>query len=326
MQAMILAAGLGTRLWPLTLDRAKPAVPFLGQPLIKQLVEHVRRAGAERIVVNTHHQPESVVQALDGSDEDGRPHIAFSHEAQILGTGGAIGWALAQGHLQPDEPLVVVNGKLFTDIDVALALSTHLRTRAAVTMVLKPNVTRAHFREVLVDGTRIVGFGEGRIPSGAEPLLFTGIHVLSPEVLASIPAAFSDTVADIYPPWIEQGRVHAHVVDDRWWEFSTLERYLNLHHQAAMEGLCEDVVRSANAFVAAGASAARSVVWEGARVEDGATIQNAVIGADVAILGGERVENAVVVRASLAAAAGLERGDQGFVWGDRFVVPVARPV
>lgn len=319
---MILAAGLGTRLWPLTLDRAKPAVPFLGQPLIRQLVRHVRRSGAERIVVNTHHQPESVVEALDESSDDARPLVAFSHEHQILGTGGAIGWAIAQGLLRRDEPLVVVNGKLFTDIDLVMALKAHLETRAAVTMVLKNNPTKAHFREVLVDGMRVVGFGEGRVPTGPAPFLFTGIHIISPEVLTGIPAQVSDTVADIYPPWIEQGRVHAHIVDGRWWEFSTLERYLGLHRQAASEGLCPDVVLSPGARVAAEASATRAVLWEGARVEAGATVRNAVVGAGVVISGGERVEDAVVVRSSLVAGAEMERGDQGFVWGDRFVVPV----
>src|SRR6478735_8713646 len=89
MKAMILAAGFGTRLWPLTEDRTKPAIPFLNKPLVTYCVEYLRDAGIHEIVVNLHHRPDSVERALG----DGRAFgtsITYSREEEILGTGGAI--------------------------------------------------------------------------------------------------------------------------------------------------------------------------------------------------------------------------------------------
>src|SRR6185295_13685739 len=89
MRAMILAAGYGTRLWPLTIDRAKPAIPFMGKPLVGYVAEYLASYGFEDVVVNLHHRPESVREALgDGSRFGARFHYVEEHE--ILGTGGAI--------------------------------------------------------------------------------------------------------------------------------------------------------------------------------------------------------------------------------------------
>src|ERR1051325_3392906 len=126
MRAMILAAGYGTRLWPLTIDRAKPAIPFMGRPLIGYVAEYLARHGFDDIVVNLHHRPESVRAALgDGSDFGVRFH--YVEEPVILGTSGAVENAR---HLLEGDAFVVVNGKIATDIDLGAALETHRRTRA----------------------------------------------------------------------------------------------------------------------------------------------------------------------------------------------------
>lgn len=317
VQAMLLAAGLGTRLWPLTADRGKPAVPFLGKPLIYGLVELLAGHGIRRAVVNTHHQPESIHRALTGAEASG-VELAFSHEAEILGTAGALAKALGSGLLAGDRPTLVVNAKLFTDIDLGAVLEAHRRSGAAVTMVLKPNPSREHFREVLAEGDRVTGFGEGRIPKGPAPLLFTGIHVLEPEVLRSIPEAFGDTVADVYPPLIAAGAVGAFVDrGGRWWELSTLERYLELHQRAAWEGLGPEVVCSPGAAIAPGAEVRRAVLWEGARVEAGAVVEDAILGAGVTIRAGEEARSCVVVQEAIAG-----EGPRGERWGGRIRVPL----
>lgn len=302
---MVLAAGLGTRLWPLTADRGKPAVPFFGRPLIEGIAEWLEANGFSRCVVNTHHRPESIHRALAKARID----VAFSHEDTILGTAGCLERACARGLLSPERPTLIVNGKLFTDIDLGPVLDTHRRTKAAVTMVLKPNATRARFREVLVKEDRVVGFGPDRTPAGPSPLLFTGIHVVSPEVLATIPPGESDTIRDVYPPFIRSRRVVAHVDEEgRWLEFSTLARYLELHGDA--------VVRSEGATVDPGAEVARAVLWENARVEAGAAVEEAILMDDVVIRAGERIERSVVALRSVA-------GDgRGRVLGDRLVVPI----
>src|SRR5205085_7163807 len=108
MRAMILAAGYGTRLWPLTIDRAKPAIPFMGRPLVGFVAEYLARYGFREVVVNLHHRPESVREALgDGSRFGSR--FQYVEEHSILGTSGAIENARA---LLDADTFVVVNGKI----------------------------------------------------------------------------------------------------------------------------------------------------------------------------------------------------------------------
>lgn len=317
---MILAAGLGTRLWPLTDDRAKPAVPFLGEPLISRLVRHLGGCGFDDIVVNTHHRADSVQLALQDARARLGAKVRFSHETEILGTAGGIRQALDLGLLEPDRPVVVVNGKLETDLDPRGALATHAATKAAVTMVLMPNRKRAAFREVIVENDRVVGFGQGRQPEGPNPLLFTGMHVLGPEALAMIPRGFSDTVADIYPPFIDARRIAAHIeTKARWWEFSTLERYMDLHRQAHELGLGPSVILSPGAHIEPGADVQASILWEGAQVASGASVRGCVLGAGVSIKTGEHVSDAVIVRADA-----VTEPSRGITWGDRLRVPIER--
>ncbi|MEQ9497952.1 MAG: NDP-sugar synthase [Deltaproteobacteria bacterium] len=313
MQAIVLAAGLGTRLWPLTADRAKPAVPFLGRPLVAGLVDWIR-PHVDRIVVNTHHRPESVRAALEGHD------VAFSHEVEILGTAGALAHARDAGLLSRDVPTLIANGKLFTQVQVGRLLEHHVSTGAAVTLGLRANPKREHFREVHVRDGVVTGYGEGRVPEGPSPLLFTGLHVVSPEVLAATAPKFSDTIRDVYPPFLAAGRVHACRLDEgRWWEFSTLERYHGLHVQAHVEGLGPDVVCSPGASVASD-RVSRSVLWSGAHVEAGARVEGCVLGENVTVRRGETFEDLVLVDRTILGSTTPERGRSQ---GSRWCVPLA---
>jgi len=320
MKAMILAAGLGTRLWPLTEDRTKPAVPFLGKPLVVYSLEYVRDVGIEDVIVNLHHMPESVRAALgDGSAWGAR--VTYSFEPEILGTGGALD--KVRDRLEDDD-FVVVNGKLVTDLDLAGAIETHRRRRAIATLMLKPNHRREHFTNVQVDGNGdILGFkgfpdGPGATVSQETPLMFTGIQILSPRIFEYIPRdCFSHTTTKAFPAAIEAGeRVTSYVADGEWREMSTLERYLG-ESLAVMEARGIDVVSGAGTVVEDGASVDRSVLWNAVRIERGAVVRDAVIGDGVRIAKGEVVERSVVVRADLVRE--IERGT---VRGDNLVVPL----
>ena len=111
MKAVILAAGFGTRLWPLTEDRTKPAIPFLNRPLIAYSVEYLAAHGIRDIIVNLHHQPESIRRALgDGSAFGVKLHYSF--EEEILGTSGAIDRVRDE---LLDDDFIVINGKIVTE-------------------------------------------------------------------------------------------------------------------------------------------------------------------------------------------------------------------
>ena len=291
MKAMILAAGFGTRLWPLTEDRTKPAIPFLKRPLIAYTVEYLASHGIRDIIINLHHQPDSIRRALgDGSHLGVK--VEYSYEEEILGTSGAIdrvrdkleGGRLHSNQRQdrnrhrPDE-----------------AIGAHRERQAIATLILRRNVAREHFSIVEVDGrgciSRFAGFPEQiateaittesgpASSSGAvvkpenTPLMFTGIQVLSPRIFDYIPRqCFSHSTIHVYPKAMESGEtVLSHVSHGEWYEMSTLDRYL----EASVLFMRKNgmaVIEGESCEIAEDAQVHNSVLWDGVKVGSNARI------------------------------------------------------
>src|SRR5690242_8674811 len=142
MKGMILAAGYGERLWPLTEDRTKPAIPILGKPLVGYVAEYLARFGVDDIIVNLHHRPESVRKALGDGSKFG-VKLQYVEEPEILGTSGALDNAKS---FFLEDTFVVINGKIITDIDLTAALDTHRKSSAIATLVLLRNIKSELFR------------------------------------------------------------------------------------------------------------------------------------------------------------------------------------
>jgi len=313
VQVMILAAGLGTRLWPLTAQRAKPAIPFLGKALVRHCAELAEAHGFSNIVVNTHYQPDSVRRALLGLN------VKFSHETEILGTAGALRHALDQGLLDQERSTLIINGKLFTDIDLSAALEVHRKQRAEVTMILRENSKREAFREVLCDDHVITGFGPDRQTHGDNPLLFTGIHLMSPHVLKTIPTGCSDTIRDTYPPFIADGKVVGYCDHSpRWWEFSTLKRYVELHRHAHVENIGPENTIAEDAQVDDTAKLENCILWPGAQVGAECQLKDVVLGNDVCLSSHSQLEQTVVMHKTELKT--IERGE---IIGNYVYVPLA---
>src|SRR5882724_7973012 len=197
MKGMILAAGYGERLWPLTADRTKPALPVLGTPLVGYVAEYLARYGIKDVIVNLHHHPDSVRRALGDGSQFG-VKLSYVHEPIILGTSGALDNAR---ELLAGDTLVVVNGKLVTDLDLKAALETHRRKGALATLVLKENPARERFSIVETKDGFVTRFGGMPLPRSPNlqtpalpPLMFTGIQILDPRIFEYIPLGdFSDS-------------------------------------------------------------------------------------------------------------------------------------
>jgi len=324
---MILAAGYGTRLWPLTIDRAKPAIPFMNRPLVGYVAEYLARHGFREVVVNLHHRPESVRAALGDGGRFG-VSLSYVEEPVILGTSGALDNARS---LLEGETFVVVNGKIATDIDLSAALRTHRETGALATLVLRPNPARERYSLIETSDGLVTGFGGFPAPvgapapgGGAAPLMFTGIQILEPRVLDLIPrGVFSHSVTDVYLPAIARGeRIAAHVGEGYWYELSTVRRYLETS-VALMRREGRSYEAGEGSVVEEGAEVSDSVLWEGVSVGAGARVRGAVLGAGVRVEAGETFEGVAVVRAELAE--GAERPDKGLSGefrGPNFVAPL----
>ena len=322
MRAIVLSAGYGTRLWPLTEDRTKPAIPILGKPLVGYVAEYLAGHGIDEIVVNLHHRPESVRRALgDGSRFGVKLH--YVEEPVILGTSGALDNTRS---FFEHETFVVVNGKIITDIDLSAALDTHRKSNALATLVLLPNARRERFSVIETEDGRIKGFGGMPVDSGSDtaPLMFTGIHIMEPRILEYVPrGVFSDSVIDVYPKAIANGEIlAAHVASGKWRELSTLKRYLDISVELLSEA-GKTFVSGTNASIAESATISESVLWDNVKVGNGARITRAVLADNVKIGAGESVENAVVVPRSLVEGKKPpEKALPGHFQGESFIVPL----
>jgi NDP-sugar pyrophosphorylase family protein len=310
MKAMILAAGFGTRLWPLTVGRTKPAIPFLNRPLIAYTIEYLKRYGVEDLIINLHHEPDSVRASIgDGALYGVR--IDYSvEEPEILGTSGALDRVRDE---LCRETFLVINGKIITDIDLGAAIATHRSRKALATLVLLQNHKRERFSEVKIteDGriSEFAGFpgpGDPRssILDPRSPLMFTGIHILEPGIFDYIPQGiFSDSVRDVYPKAMAECKIiAAHIAGDAssWRELSTIERYLTISLEyLRREG--RDIIMDAGCEIGGGATVERSVLWKRVRVERGARLTECVIGDDVIIPSGAEFRRAAIVRADDAS-------------------------
>jgi len=323
MRAMILSAGYGTRLWPLTEDRTKPAIPILGKPLVGYVAEYLAQYGCHDIVVNLHHRPESVKAALGDGSQFG-VNLHYVEELEILGTSGALDNAR---HLLGNETFVVINGKIITDIDLGKALDHHRATKALATLVLLPNKNCEQFSVVDVRNGLIAGFRGMPSPEGEDtPLMFTGIQILEPGIFEYIPRGiFSHSTTDVYPQAIADGqRIGAYVAQGRWFELSTIQRYLEISlGMLAEKG--QDTFRGKNCHIEEGAIVFESILWDNVTVGSGACLRRVIVGDGVTIQPGSMVHNSVVVAAALVQGRSRpEKALKGEFQGPNFVVPLTR--
>lgn len=327
MKAIILAAGFGTRLFPLTIDRTKPAIPFLGKPLVGYVAEYVAKFGFKDVVVNLHHQPNSVKQALGNGEKFGVKIHYTLEEPKILGTAGALDNAR---YLLEDETFLIVNGKIITDIDISKAVETHKKSGALATMILKENPKFEKFTEVLVKNGKVTGFGDGfpdqskiQNLSSKIPLMFTGIHILEPRVFDYIPRGiYSDIVPTFYNPALKNGeKIAAHITNGNWFELSTIPRYLEIS-LAMMNG--SNVFKGENCSISKNAQVKDSIIWDDVEIEEGAQLLKTIIADGVKIKAGEKFENAAIVRAEMLSHSKEipEKALKGYTQGENYVVPL----
>ena len=326
MKAIILAAGYGERLWPLTADRTKPALPVLGKPLVGYVAEYLAGFGIKEVVVNLHHHPDSVRRALGDGSQFGVA-LEYVHEPVILGTGGALDNAR---ELLEGDTFVVVNGKLITDLDLNAAIDEHRARNALATLVLRRNQKFERFSYVEVNDGLVARFAgmpsRDTWQSADAPLMFTGIHIIEPRIFDYIPkGVFSDTVLDAYPGAIANGeRILSHVSEGMWYELSTMQRYLDIS-LALLRRDGRDVYAGRAASIDAHASVRNSILWDDVTIEPGARVSGSVLGDGVRVRTNESVEDAVIVRADIVAGKKIPaKALKGEVAGNNFVVRLSQ--
>lgn len=233
MKAMILAAGLGTRLRPLTDSTPKPLLPVSGTPMIVWNLLLLKRHGIRDVIINLHHLGTMISQALG----DGRTlgmRIVYSHEPVILGTGGGIKQAEPYFH---GEPILVLNGDTLFELDLDALMAFHREREAAATLVLRKDPEAARWGLVEVtDRAEVVRItGRGRTETApASARMFAGIHILHPRLLRYLPAGKECSIIDAYVQGIQEGeRILGYDFDGFWSDVGTPERYAQVEQDAA---------------------------------------------------------------------------------------------
>ena len=312
MKGIILAAGLGTRLHPLTALLPKPAVPFLNRPFVHYALQLLQRAQITQIVVNLHYLPEAIELAVaqtvnDRENKDqNTPQITFSREHTILGTAGALGQVR---EFLEDNTFIVCNGKIYFEDDLQEAIQFHRDTNSTVTLVLVPYSKSDPFQPVEMDQkNNITNFQPLVQPvSSSAHYVFTGVHIVDPKVLDYIPDGPSDTVKDIYPKLMAEGHtVRGFVSDAYWCECSTPRRYLEKslemlrRHQidyrksGSLSSLSHGVVAGQGVEISKNSVVEDSVLWNKVRVGKNSSLRNVIITAGVELAAETHLRNAIV--------------------------------
>ena len=289
--ALVLTAGLGTRLRPLSLVRAKAAMPVAGMPLVCRILRWLHAAGVRRAVVNLHHLPESITRVVGDGSEFGL-EVRYSWEPIVLGSAGGPRRALP---LLDAERFLIVNGDTITDCDLGAVARQHLATGARVTMaVVEGDVAR--YGGVLVDESLTVrGFGRPQPPLRA--LHFIGVQAVDASVFADVPDDRpSETVRSLYPQLIARApqAIRAYESTAEFLDVGTARDYLDtVGIVAAREGREFDVGEGCD--IAPDARRDRAILWDRVSVGPGAVLTDCVVADDCVIAGGARIEQQVLV-------------------------------
>jgi len=225
MKAMVLAAGKGTRLLPLTGEIPKPMAPIVGKPMIQHIFELLAGSGVDETHINVFHLAESILACYGERSQVEGMLVNVSREERLMGTAGGVK-RLADRF---DETFVVVMGDALTDIDVGKLTAFHKECKALATLALMPVSDTSQYGVVRLDGEgNILAFQEKPDPKEAiSTLANTGIYVLEPRVLEYIPEnTFFDFANDLFPRLLEAGEKFVGYRGDFYWsDVGTLEAY-----------------------------------------------------------------------------------------------------
>lgn len=293
LPAIVLTAGLGTRLDPITRLVAKAAVPLAGKSLIERVLERLAGQGVTDAVLNLHHRAESITAIVgDGSRLGLR--VRYSWESPILGSAGGPRRALP---LLDSERFLIVNGDTLCDVDLQEMLAEHVANEADVTMAVVPNPAPDHYNGMEVDDWgRVTAF----VPRGqaANTWHFVGIQVTGARVFAELPDGQpAETVAGIYREGVAAGtlNVRAFRMDLPFVDVGTPRDYLT----AALSLSGGGNAIEPGALIHPTARLSGSVVWAGATIGPGAVLQNCIV-TDVAIPDAFHAQDVVIVPPAVA--------------------------
>jgi mannose-1-phosphate guanylyltransferase len=225
MRVMVLAAGKGTRLLPLTGKIPKPIAPVVGKPIIQHIFELLEEAGVGEVYVNVHHLAENILAYYGWETRMNGMTISLTREEELMGTAGGA----KRVSDRFDETFMVVMGDVLTDVDLRKVVAFHKERQALATLVLTPVADTSQYGVVELDPEKNIGGFQEKPPVGKAKsnLANTGIYVLEPEVLEYVPeGTFFDFANDVFPRLLAAGETFVGYESNFYWsDIGTLEAY-----------------------------------------------------------------------------------------------------
>lgn len=313
LRALVLAAGLGTRLRPLTDHVPKPLLPVAGVPILGHTLAQLAALGCEAAAVNLHYLGDQIRNRF-GESHAGMP-LTWSEEPELLGTLGALD--PLRDFFAPADLVLLINGDSLCRWPLKRLVRQHLAGDAAATLLLTSRPDPAQFGGgVGIDRSgNVLSFRPGE-PERGEVVrrhVFAGAHVFSPDLIARVGPGFADIVRDLYRPMLAEGaKIRAVVSTGPWHDMGTPQRFLDGVLEWARASWPERLWRrswiSPEASLGSGCRVRRSSIEAGARVGEGARVESSVL------LPGARIGKGSVVRevivgfgASIPPGAWVER-------------------
>jgi len=295
LRALVLAAGRGERLRPLTLEIPKPLLPVAGRPLAAWTLDRLARIGCGAAALNLHHLGDPIRAGF--GERFGAMPLVYSAEPELLGTGGALP-PLAD-FFAAGERLLLVNGDSLCRWPLAELLARHRARGASATLLVHARVDpRAFGGGVAVEDGRIVAFRPSSLAwqAARRRRVFAGAAVLEPELVARLPEGPSDIVSALYEPLLVAGeRISALATSRAWFDLGTPERYLEGALAWALIGRPEGAAWSAaDAEIAASARLRRVAVETGATIGPRARLRETLVLPGARIGAGAQLERCIV--------------------------------
>jgi mannose-1-phosphate guanylyltransferase len=288
MEAMILAAGQGTRLLPLTQNRPKPLFPVLNRPLLEITLDYLSRFSLERVILNSHHLASQIENFVQIKKAGSLFEMKTSFEPKILGTGGGIGQTR---DFWKSDWFLAINGDILTDMDLQKAIDFHRSHHGLVTLILHDY---PEFNQISVHGSGLIqNFKQDK------GLAFTGIHILNKGIFDFLPASGPYEIIPVYQKMIQGGLpIWAYVSTGHYWrDMGTPKSYLKVHEEGLSgerkvlihpEARIEKGVAFSgwacigkNGLLKKGCHVQNSVLWEDVTVEAGVSVFESIIGQGV---------------------------------------------
>ena len=287
--ALVLTAGLATRLQPLSSVRAKAALPVAGEALVLRILRSLRASGVTRVVLNLHHRAETITREVGDGAALGLS-VRYSWETDILGSAG--GPARALPMLESDR-FLIVNGDTLANVDVAALTAQHVDTNAVVTMAVVDGDPK--YNGIIADEAGIVR-GFGRQPGAFH---FVGLQAVNASAFAGVsPDARAETVHGMYPDLIAQrpGSVRVMRTGAEFFDIGTPRDYLaTALRLSTREGRAID--RGQRCTISPSASLTDTILWNDVTIGAGAALTRCIVADGVAVpAGAKHVECSLVMR------------------------------